>query len=110
MVHNELIDKAFKLGFESYFGLMIGVNPKCYHLWMADLQKWLREVHNIHISVTKVYECSKSPARFKGWNIFIAGKDFETNYEINNTLVYKYYNTYEEALEASLKEALKLIP
>lgn len=48
LIQNELINKAFTLGFKSYFGLMTSVNKECYHLWMADLQKWLREVHNIN--------------------------------------------------------------
>ena len=96
LIQNELINKAFTLGFKSYFGLMTSVNKECYHLWMNDLQKWLREAHNIHIQI-----------------IFLP---------INNRFIfaiYKYgeddiesvveYETYELALEAALQEALKLI-
>lgn len=73
------------------------------------LQRWLREKYNIHINITKVYECSKTPAIFDGWNIYIAGKDFETNYNVNSSLISKYFETYEEALEYGLQEALKLV-
>ena len=60
------------------------------------LQKWLREVHNIHIAVLpKIlpsneikYYCFKGKIK----------KDFKD-----------LYNTYEEALEKGLQEALKLI-
>ena len=60
------------------------------------LQKWLREVYNIHIAVLpKIlpsneikYYCFKGKIK----------KDFKD-----------LYNTYEEALEKGLQEALKLI-
>jgi len=73
------------------------------------LQKWFRDIHNIHINITRVYAYNKTPAIFVGWNIYIGGKDFETDYEINNTLISKYFSNYEEALEVGLLEALKLI-
>ena len=60
------------------------------------LQKWLREVHNIHI-----------------WVNPIAVDDYK--YTILSTVFLKFesekfgYNTYELALETGLLEALKLI-
>ena len=58
------------------------------------LQKWLREVHNIHLIAYK--------------NINIDGYDwcYITTDGITNTNSYK---TYEEAYEIGLQEALKLI-
>ena len=58
------------------------------------LQKWLREKHNIHLIAYK--------------NINIDGYDwcYITTDGITNINSYK---TYEEALEAGLQEALKLI-
>ena len=58
------------------------------------LQKWLREVHNIHLIAYK--------------NINIDGYDwcFITTDGITNINSYK---TYEEAYEIGLQEALKLI-
>ena len=60
----------------------------------SGLQKWLREKHNIHLIAYK--------------NINIDGYDwcFITTDGITNINSYK---TYEEALEAGLQEALKLI-
>lgn len=64
----------------------------------ADLlQKWLRKVHNIHIAILpKIlpsnevkYYCFKGKLK----------KDFEN-----------LYNTYEEALNEALFQALKLLP
>jgi hypothetical protein len=75
----------------------------------ALLQRWLREKHGIHISITKSYEVHKIPAIFDGWVIYIAGKDWETRYEINSMLFSTYYETYEQALEAGLFHALTLI-
>lgn len=59
------------------------------------LQKWLREIHDIHIEV-----CHDSGP----YALFVFGKgDAKPKY--NN---YEF-NTYEEALEEGLQEALKLI-
>jgi hypothetical protein len=74
------------------------------------LQKWLREKHNLHISIHRLYECSKSPAVFEGYNVYIAGPTFETEYKINHSyFLKKYFKSYEEALEIGILEALKLI-
>jgi len=61
------------------------------------LQRWLREVHNIIVYVAPLIpDC-------KEWGYCVYHID--TNYE-KNTL---FSNTYEEALELALQEALKLI-
>lgn len=73
------------------------------------LQKHLRETYDIHINITKVYDCSKSPAIFEGWCIHIAGKTFETNYTINDMLISKSFESYEDALEVGLQESVLLI-
>jgi hypothetical protein len=73
------------------------------------LQKWLREKHNIHININKIYECSKNPALFNGWIVYIAGKTFETSYKINEYFLTNYFKTYEEALEEGLYQVLELI-
>jgi len=80
-----------------------------HFLWMCELQKWVREKYDIHINISKIYECNKFPALFKGWHIYIAGETFEINYKVNNELINKYFKTYEMALEKGLIEALKLI-
>ena len=73
------------------------------------LQRWLRNMYGIHITITRVYECSSSPAIFDGWNIHIGDEYFESSFEINNFLISKYFNTYEEALEEGLICGLNLI-
>ena len=92
---------------QSFIKLGCRCSNNGYHLY--DIQKWLREVHGIHINITKVYECSKTPAKFDGWNIYIAGKDFETEFKINSALISEYFDTYEEALEAGIWEAHYLL-
>jgi hypothetical protein len=59
------------------------------------LQKWLREVHNIHIAV-------------HGDPI---DKDFSTHiFRLDEDVIHNYFfKTYEEALEWGLQKALKLI-
>ena len=62
------------------------------------LQRWLREVHNIHVTS----HC-KNTINSKGTYISVV----ETNNEIEH---YHYgWDTFEEALEKGLQEALKLI-
>lgn len=61
------------------------------------LQKWLREVHNIHINI----DCWKS-ATFH----LIYDKDKKGSFYPKNPSTWR---TYEEALEVGLQEALKLI-
>lgn len=62
------------------------------------LQKWLREVHNIDVFVTRV-------AVFQNRNLYSYG----VIKNIDLCLDAESYVTYEEALENGLQEALKLI-
>jgi spore maturation protein CgeB len=67
----------------------------CYSIpTQSLLQKWLREVYGIDIWVERwsknenyIFQCPK----------------------LNLQRIFGYYNTYEEALEAGLQEALKLL-
>ena len=62
------------------------------------LQRWLREVHDIHIEII-IWDNNT-------WSAQIVGDSFENNddeYEASGC------KTYEEALEIGLQEALKLI-
>jgi len=65
------------------------------------LQKWLREIHNILIDVG---------SSFNGYSVEVMTKDSNNkwlNMEFSSDN--EQYETYEEALEAGLQEALKLI-
>jgi hypothetical protein len=57
-------------------------------------QKWLRDVHRVHVGID--YDS-------KGWGFFITNLN-NPNGEINWS---KNYETYEEALEAGFKTALR---
>lgn len=62
------------------------------------LQKWLREVHNLHITI----DYNKSGK----FNCRLCD-EVENNLSIK--LFGEYFNSYEEALEIGLYQALKLI-
>jgi hypothetical protein len=69
------------------------------------LQKWLREVHNIHVNI----DCNAG-----GWYYELMKCNGTTIYiekGRNKGMAYQGFNyeTYEEALEAGLQESLKLI-
>jgi hypothetical protein len=65
--------------------------------WLVEIQKWLRENHNIHISISYGELSKKYMGDVNSVNTrFI---DLECK-----------YSTYEEVLEAGVVKALKLIP
>ena len=57
------------------------------------LQRWLRETHNTHITI----RCKRTDLSLDGF------------WYVINSLESKMFNTYEQALEEGLYEALKLI-
>jgi hypothetical protein len=75
-----------------------GINASTQSL----LQKWLREVHDIHFEIKPIFDVTS----IRPYHITIfknlSGKDFI--YKIVGTK-----ETYEEALEIGLQEGLKLI-
>jgi hypothetical protein len=67
------------------------------------LQKWLREVYNIHVSSVEGFQDGK--IYYEAWvNIFKNKKFEEQHFDLE-----MYSDKYEEALEIGLQEALKLI-
>lgn len=72
------------------------------------LQKWLRELHGVDIHITR------NKPSYREYRVEIYKVDNTPNYiyfQINeeNSKFCKWFDDYEEALEASLLEALKLI-
>ena len=65
------------------------------------LAKWLREVHNFHISIN-VGLPHKAHIMYYS-NVIKFGKEHKSKYRS------VFYKTYEEALEIGLQEALKLV-
>lgn len=79
------------------------------------VQKWLRETKNIHVlstpkvveSYNKIGEVVKTEVEFYYWDIYVVGSN-NHKHIIQNCFI-NQFNTYEEALEAGVFEALKLI-
>ena len=104
----DLIELSKNNGFVSKDNL-ITVSDSYYYLWMCELQKWLREEHNISVCVgfrhtdTKIIEGIN--------NVY-----YDVNiYEIEGGDAYKKIKLseirydYEQALEKGLQEALKFL-
>lgn len=70
------------------------INETCMLLWKCELQKWLREIHNIHICVLN--------------HTTVVGDYYESKID-SIPWSFSGAKTYEEALEAVLLEALKTI-
>lgn len=66
----------------------------------AIIQKWLREEHNLHISIYPI----KSH-----WEKDVRDCNMSNDFHASPRQAYSEYNNYEEALEHGLLEALKLI-
>lgn len=76
-----------------------------YHktAYQAELQDWLRTVHDIYVAIDRS-AC--------GWYIALQRTDevfIKTSFIIKGPNSENAWDTYEEALEAGLQEALKLI-
>ena len=72
-----------------------------YKPTQSVLAKWLREVHNLHISIN-VGLPHKAPIMYYS-NVIKFGKHHKSKFKS------EFYKTYEEALEIGLQGALKLI-
>ena len=74
------------------------------------LQRWLREVHNIYVESYHDLTKKKTKIQFyTSWG-FLQQKDKNGNQNVNGWYdEYNDWETYEEALEVGLQEALKLI-
>lgn len=96
---------------------LVTVNKEYYYLWMCELQKWLRDVHKINLYIS--YEVIDDSEVAYVWNIIIdipegTGRkkdswDFIKRISSFSEKYMMWYKNYEEALEAGLQEALKLI-
>lgn len=79
----------------------------CSHPTQSVAQKWLREIRGVYVYVEPVIG-KRWKLSFCDFNVPTEESDWMEN-EINKGNGYKVYVTYEEALEAGLQEALKLI-
>lgn len=75
------------------------------------IQKWLRDEHNIHIHISRVYEWHTGTPIFEGYCLYIdflfsEGYNEEKVYEINHKYLLNLFPNFEEALEKGLFEAL----
>ena len=105
----DLIQLSKEKGFISRDNL-IKVNADYKYLWMCELQKWLREVHNIHIVISPILkEEDGDDAEKKSFKLQVS-QNYITIDDFFDYLEDEDYETYEEALEAGEQEGLKLIP
>lgn len=86
------------------------VEPHNYYLEMCLLQKWLREEHQIEINPYRASTISEDV------NYVVVVKAWKEAYWEKGTFInadngkpINHYDTYEEALQAGLQEAVKLI-
>lgn len=79
----------------------------CSHPTQSVAQKWLREIRGVYVYVEPVIG-KRWTLSFCDFNVPAEESDWMEK-EINKGNGYKVYVTYEEALEAGIQEALKLI-
>ena len=92
-------------GFEAECGFIIDDDGrKLYRPTQALAARWLREVHRIVVDATFIPPSTDGNA----WRYFIGEMDdmvWNGDYVPSD----EFYETYEEALEAGLQEAIKLV-
>jgi len=101
MKKEELVKLASKLGFNSKF---TQEHPFCllrneslrWALWLAELQKFIREQYSIHVTITSISQGS--------WQCHITRIG-----ESLGKLVFEDFYCYEDTLAKGLKEAINLI-
>ena len=76
------------------------------------LQRWLREVHNIEVLVSRIPPEAILASKTSGKSILKNYNCYVWNYNSNPRVLNNgtFQDVYEEALEIGLQEALKLIP
>lgn len=98
----EIIKKSKSLGFISKVFSEAEITSELdYYLWMCELQKWLREKHNIDVYVVPNGSRNKSINENLYHPILWLKDEYQSELH--------YEKKYELALEKVLFEALKLI-
>lgn len=104
----DLVQEARTLGCN-----IMTIDTKEYCHYLCDIQRWLRDRHKIHISLTPI---PFNQEDFK-WVFKIGLMEISSipniarknSYSILTKENEVYYNSYEESLEHGLFEGLKLI-
>ena len=111
MKKEELKQLAQDKGFESalmHWDMVSKCDCNTFHLWMCELQKWLRDEHRMDVQPI----CTYKQFRFYHLGIIFINENNQVD-----TIILKdegmptkeLFNSYELALESGLTEALKLI-
>ena len=130
LISFEIAKLAKKKGFDTkvlnhYKGIELINNGRPYNfnsveeqvLWSIELtsaptqsilQRWLREVHGIDITVIPEWQKEKR-VYYVGFSYINSSNKLDIFFSKDNDVKVQY-KTYEEALEIGLQESLKLIP
>ena len=117
---NTLLKSYFDLGFRVP-GVLLKVPAEYKRLLSSEMQTWLREKHKIIVSAEPARESYEQVQDSPNERPY--GKGLNEDILIYDVTVYNlyiyyqqklevyagFYNSYEEALEVGLQEALKLI-
>lgn len=78
---------------------------------LYEAQKWLREKHQLHIDVGMCGDCSTDADgnKCEEWDFWTFDMYYTTNFTNHIHDCFGEYDTYEEALNAGILEALKMI-
>lgn len=112
MERQELIKLATDKGFTSkVIGKSVdnkSIEKDFYYLWMCELQKWLRDVHRIHVSPFADYDL-KDKTYDTYWNCNVILLNWGNDREHHRVKsIRDFYNSYESALEEGLFQALSI--
>lgn len=100
-IENELVKNSRTKGFMSR-DCLTAISPDYYYLWMAELQKWLRD-KEIKIVIDFWMKEDESKCYYLQDVYADITDEQETDFDLTE------YATYEHALEAALMDALILV-
>ena len=103
-VELETAKLAKEKGYDNFFSKTL-----CGELIQAyqyDIMEWLREEHNIYISI--IPSVTMAPKSKVSFTYQIRGDSNGEQFKISYSSI-AFYSNYEECLETALREALKLI-
>lgn len=105
----QILILAGKGGFSSSFLSNVpykysGLEPLRWLLWLTELQKWFREIHDIHVEISVGGKFDSDNNIYESSIVYSWCEESDEDWLPENT-----FDTYEEALEDAIVGAFKAL-
>jgi len=104
----EGVPKEKALIFDEWYGLISdGQKFLCFRPTITYLQKWLRDKHNIHVYIG--YRMNIKKWDWDAYDMNMGAKEYVKTRTMQKFKDKELYDTYDEALEKGVDEAIQLL-